>query len=452
MTQPRPFLALPVAVVCASLSLLVPPAAATAQVDPPAEPGPAVVRWQTRPAAGAVVGQRVTLQLDVLTREGRAQLAAVPTFNIYGAYLLRVESQGTRFEDAVAGRRYSGTRYEWLFFGQRAGALTLDSVPLAVRVISDMGQPIGERAVTTPTLTIDVIRPPGMADAEGLVSTPALDASETWEPEASEARASGAVKRTITLHAVEVPGMALPPLPVWAPATVRVYPATPVVEDVIDRQTLAAGTRTQTLTYVFERPGRVGLPPLAVTWWNTAARRLETTRLPGRVIVVNAGGASRRRGGIGARRAAWLVAMIAACFTAALAVRRLRTGRRQARALRRGPSEAELFWRFRSAAAAADARRTLGALMRWLDAASPAGRPVELAALLGEYGDPQIRKQARGLVDAVLGRTEGAWDPAELRRSAKALRARLLCVHHRRASAGERPGALAARLNATSPG
>ena len=80
------------------------------------------------------VGQKILLQVDVLAKDGWAQLKKVGDIEVSGAYLLRLESQGTRLNETVDGNTYTGQRYEFMLFTQREGRLTIGPVPVDVEV------------------------------------------------------------------------------------------------------------------------------------------------------------------------------------------------------------------------------------------------------------------------------------------------------------------------------
>ena len=91
-----------------------------------------VLRASIEPKAGIWVGQQVRLLIDVLARDGWAQIRKFHPFEVSGASVLQVETQGTRLTDTLSGTTWTGQHYEWLVFPQRAGAITIP--PLVVDV------------------------------------------------------------------------------------------------------------------------------------------------------------------------------------------------------------------------------------------------------------------------------------------------------------------------------
>src|SRR5262245_12148304 len=89
-----------------------------------------ILRASIEPKAGIWVGQQVRLLIDVLGRDGWAQIHKFHPFEVAGASVLQVESQGTRLTDTVSGAAWTGQHYEWLVFPQRAGAITITPIHL----------------------------------------------------------------------------------------------------------------------------------------------------------------------------------------------------------------------------------------------------------------------------------------------------------------------------------
>src|SRR5262245_61624158 len=91
-----------------------------------------ILRASIEPKVGIWVGQQVRLLIDVLGRDGWAQIRKFHPFEVPGAIVLQVDSQGTRLTDTVSGATWTGQHYEWLVFPQRAGAVTIPPIVVDV--------------------------------------------------------------------------------------------------------------------------------------------------------------------------------------------------------------------------------------------------------------------------------------------------------------------------------
>ena len=91
-----------------------------------------ILRASIEPQTGIWVGQQVRLLIDVLARDGWAQIRKFHPFEVSGASVLQVESQGTRLTDTVSGTTWTGQHYAWLVFPQRAGAIAIPPIVVDV--------------------------------------------------------------------------------------------------------------------------------------------------------------------------------------------------------------------------------------------------------------------------------------------------------------------------------
>ena len=384
-----------------------------------------VLRTSIEPKTGIWVGQQVRLLIDVLGRDGWAQIRKFHPFEVPGAFVLQVESQGTRLTDTVSGTTWTGQHYEWLVFPQRAGAIAIPPIVVDVET-KDVAT---QQATTVPdqktlAVTFQTALPPGADQEHGLISTTRLEASQTLEPSSAVFKVGDALKRSISLRAAAISGMAFAPVQYTPVAGVGIYPGEPVVQDAVDRGSLVEGRRTESVTYVFEREGNYVLPDVTVTWWDLGEKRLRRDVLPGpHVRVVLAGPTTTVGGGASAPAAGswprWL-GIVAVVGAAALGVglywRQAIRARYQAWSLARDHSEAAYFRRFTATAHTGDVQHTLNALLRWLDRLEAGTTPAQLGHFVQRYGDEAVQHEAQRLERLVATGLQEAWDAAPLLR------------------------------------
>ena len=113
-----------------------------------------------------------------------------------------------------------------------------------------------------------------------------LRVDETWHPQSHKARVGDAFTRTVTLMASDVPGMMFPALPLIKMEGLAVYPKPPSVQDQVERGDLT-GKRTETVTYMCERPGQYTLPALVIPWWDLKNHQLMRVTLPAVTLEVD---------------------------------------------------------------------------------------------------------------------------------------------------------------------
>jgi hypothetical protein len=345
----------------------------------------------------AWVGQKVVLHVDVLAKDGWAQLKKVTDAEVEGAYLLRLESQGTRLSETIDGDSYTGQRYDFMLFAQRDGKITVPPVPVDVE-IKTWGADAGTRIerLSLPLVEFVTRTPPGADGIRGLISTSILTASQDWDPETESPMVGDAIKRRITLRAEDVSGMAFAPTLHNAMENLGIYPGEPTVEDKYSRGDLT-GTRVETVTYVVERAGDFELPSVELRWWNIDTEELQHIVLPGLTLQVTGrlAAASQPK-----ERPSWsalipLLVVIVALLVFGGRVLAGWTAWRQVR----NESEATYFRRIRRSVRSGDQNAVLSDTMRWLDRINDDSQAARLDLFMQKYGDSQTRA-------AVLDRRE----------------------------------------------
>jgi hypothetical protein len=354
---------------------------------------PIILRTTVTPE-DAWLSQKVTLHVDVLAKDGWAQIRKTGSAEVRGAYLLRLETQGTRLNETIDGDSYTGQRYEFMLFAQRAGEITVPPMPVDVEIRSwgaDGG--IQVHRLITPVVEFVARTPPGGEGIQGLISTSGLTANQVWDPEPDTPQVGDAVKRTITMRAADVSGIAFAPMLHSEIEDLGIYPGEPTVEDNFARGALT-GTRIETVTYVFERPGEFALPGIVLNWWdvrNSELRRIElpglSLQVSGDVTAVSVPADQTARQAI--TRLQW-TALLASLLMAALALRfRGRLADHWAAWRKaRSDSEATYFRRVLRSLRSGDQETILRDTMRWLDCINDSSRPAQLDQFMRRYGDP----------------------------------------------------------------
>ncbi|CAH1656161.1 BatD [Hyphomicrobiales bacterium] len=382
---------------------------------------PVIVRTSLAPQEGAVIGQRVALNVDVLFRDEMPRPPRVAIPDIQGAQVFRFESQGTTLTDRIGGEPYTGQRFTFAIYARRGGMLT---IPPAEVVLLDRNGDVTGSAQGQP-MSVKSVVPAGVDPSGPVVATGELTLAETWTPDPrGPFKAGDAIQRIITRAASDVPGLAMRDLDLAPPDGVRAYKADPQIDDRMNRG-VVTGHRSDTITYVFERAGTVTLPAITQPWWDLNGASLKTATGAGLTLTIAAGPPQMKaedpKGRIpGTRWSSWpalaalglgVVAM-ATLFVAGL--RRLH-GWLGARRRRFAASETKAFQNLLRACRGHDPARIYQALSVWRQRLSPAAEPRLTAAtaeleraLFAASGAPVwTAEQGRALADH-LTRMRGA--------------------------------------------
>ena len=243
-----------------------------------------VVKTALDPAQGAVVGQAVELYVDVLFPGTMPRPPRVRIPDVQGAQVMRFESQGVTIGENSGGRNYVGQRFTFEIFPRRGGALTL---PAAEITLLDVAGDVSGSTRGNP-VRLDVAVPQGVDASGPVIASTRVTAVQTWAPDPATGLApGGAIVRTITREAADVPALGMPELTFATPDGVRAYVDPPVSADRIDRGAVT-GHRTDKVTYVFERAGAFDLPALSQPWWDLGAKSVRSVALDGATVTISA--------------------------------------------------------------------------------------------------------------------------------------------------------------------
>ncbi len=403
-----------------------------------------VLRTEVTPE-DAWIGQRVRLRVNVLTPDGWARITDMAELEISGTYVLRAESQGTRLSETIDRAAYTGRRYTLSLYCRRPGRVEVPAVPVTVAV-KQWGVNASEtpHELTTPATAFTCKVPPGAEGIRGLISTTRLEADQSWSSEPDTTSQGDAITRKVTLRADDVSAMAFPPMQHPELEGIGVYPGEPSTTDRTQRGSLSS-ERVETVTYVFEQPGEVELPEVALSWWDIddeALRRIELPGLTFEVVgepapepVADAAAAPADRPRDRALAVASLVFLIAlGLWFGAKLGRRCRQWWHA-----RLESEPAYFKKVTAALRGGDPVVISGAIVRWLDRLDPGSRPARLDLFLRDHGDDETRAAAVSLTRG-LAQRETFNDARALGRGLKKARKRLQSArHHEQKAAGVLP-------------
>jgi hypothetical protein len=346
------------------------------------------------------VGQQVLLHVDVLAKDGWAQLKKVTEVEVQGAYMLRLESQGTRLSETIDGDGYAGQRYEFMLFTQRDGDFLVPPMPVEVEV-RQYGTSSGPKIQrkTLPTVKFAARTPPAAEGIRGLISTNDFAATQTWSSDNENTRVGDSLVRDVTLRASDVSAMAFAPLLHPDIELVAIYPEQATVNDKFDRGKLT-GTRVETVTYVFEQAGDVEIPGIALSWWDIQSEQLHRIDLPGLSLQIAVNPALQAAVDAevapqASKQQLWPV-LIALAIIVALAYRFGRRVLRHWVEWRRLRSESEpaYFRKAMRSSRSGDRKAFLRHTMRWLDRINPTSSPARLDDFVRRYGNLQTREAA----------------------------------------------------------
>ena len=352
-----------------------------------------IVRTNINPES-AWVGQRMTLQIDVLGKDGWAQITDLDSLEIPNCYRLPSGNSRVRLQETINGNAYSGQRYELSLYPQRSGSIEIPALSLPIKIQTwGTSAGAGEQTVTTEPRSIEATLPAGVQNVHSFVASSNFSATQTWSSDASDFKVGDALKRSIQLSADNLPAMLLPTIAYPDIEYLSNYPETAELRDQ-PAQTTPIGKRSESITYVFEANGTAELPTYSFQWWNPTNETLQTITLPGRTVQLS-GGTATTSPAADERQSSNLSKYIMACLTILavtlffLILRRRRTKQHEARL-----TEKHLFQHL--TAQRHSNSISLQQTLAWVDSLTESR--LTLSQFLQAFSDPHTQAIAAGLL------------------------------------------------------
>jgi hypothetical protein len=425
------------------------PPHAFAQPSPAPEP---IVQVTADPPR-VVVGQPVTLRILVLAPNYMTSPPELPGLQVRNAVTRQLQSVNTN--DQRDGVSYAGVQYEYVITPQEPGSYAIAGK--AVRIKYAAAPPATrEVSVTLPPVSFEATIPDAAAGLTPFVSANKLTAEQQIKHSSDPLKPGDAVTVSVTITAEGTPAMLLPPLPFASVDGLQLYPTQPVLQEKTEARTdVMTATRTESATYMVERPGTYALPAIEIGWWNVADGKVERIHLDGAAFTVAAVPGIAGDEPVGQSRRTWdwsdlrdvladhwllvLLAIVIAAglgMTAPRAIRRVTAAsRRRREAYRR--SERFAFHRLRRAIGRSDPSQAYFALLDWLPHLD-AVPDNTASAFRTAARDPELDRQIGALESQLFANRHEAqqWSPRRMLRHVAAARRTLRPRTERRDRAG----------------
>ena len=249
-----------------------------------------------------VVGQKVVLQVDLLTTSWFASAPVLPNLQWPNTVVIQPSGFAINFNETIKGVAYTGQRREYLIYPQQAGDISAKDIVLLVTIAGEDGKPMAAQEVTVAIDSLSVKSIAGSSDgARGdLVATKvslqerysvsgSRDSSNNGKEQGDtlQITAGNAIERIITITAEDTLSMLIPPLTLEAVSGLRLYRHQPELKDAANRGESRA-TRTERVSYYFESSGSKTLPEVSLRWWHPEQQRWITETLASLNIDVKA--------------------------------------------------------------------------------------------------------------------------------------------------------------------
>ena len=213
-------------------------------------------------------------------------------------------------EDATSevvrdGRRYRMVERKYAVFPQASGVFKIPAAEfngkIAVRGSSPFDSFFNRRFGTDPfdqafgnsrnvrarsrEISVDVLPQPKEARSTWWLPAKNLTLNEEWAPSPPQFRVGEPVTRTLVLEADGLTAQQLPDIGQADIAGVKLYPDQPTKQTTPSPAGVTA-QKTIKIALIATQPGKLELPPVEITWWDTRRRMQQVATLPARVLDV----------------------------------------------------------------------------------------------------------------------------------------------------------------------
>ncbi len=192
----------------------------------------------------------------------------------------------------IGSRRFSVIEREYAVFPQKAGELEIPQLLFTGTLIE---RRIGRRIFGkeySPAVKVKVKAPPASFTGKQWLPAQSLNIRDVWSDPSREMHTGDSLTRTITLQALGLEGVQLPPLPKAQFDGLKVYPE-PGNITTEEHAAGLTGQREETQAIIALQSGTYTLPEVRIPWWDVVNDEPREAVLPGRVITVTGTGSSQ---------------------------------------------------------------------------------------------------------------------------------------------------------------
>lgn len=231
-------------------------------------------------------GEQALLTLRVHSALPLASLGA-PELEVAGARVLRVDEN--QYQRTLDGIDYRVVEITYALFPEEPGQLAIPALRFSGEVPdgrdpfrafggSLFGQGRKPVAVSSAPRVLEVRPRPAHIPPGDWLPSKGLSIAQRWSREPTRLVVGEPITRSLIISAQGLEGARLPPLKLQGGDGYKLYPDQPRVEDATSASGVL-GTRIESVAIVPTRPGKLTLPELRVSWWDTVSGKSRETRL-----------------------------------------------------------------------------------------------------------------------------------------------------------------------------
>ena len=246
------------------------------------------------------VQQQVLLTVKIYRRINWQQ-ASLSELDAGGSDLLVQQlGEDKQYRTTLEGRTWEVIERKFALFPQQSGDMEINPFQLTVSVVDERQRqgrgyndpfdrffsrsPMVQKIARNDAIKLRV--KPAVEGVLPWLTARDLKLQENWSVDAEQLQAGESVTRTVAIIADGVSVGQLPELKMDELEGVKIYPDQPQTNEQASSQGLLS-TSSQKFALIPASAGEFEIPPLEVNWWNVNTDRMETARLPSRVLKVS---------------------------------------------------------------------------------------------------------------------------------------------------------------------
>lgn len=190
--------------------------------------------------------------------------------------------EGQRHEEVLNGQHFAVEEQNYVVFPQKSGELKIISPTFNALVFDTV-----PRRISIHAKPVKLNVKPAPLGYSGNYWLPAKQVAltEVYEEPHTKIKEGDTLVRTVTLQAAGVPAQLLPHLKFEHHAQFNSYSEKPELRNIAHQKELI-GRADIKVTYIFNKGGKITIPALNLTWFNTDTSHEETASLPARTVDV----------------------------------------------------------------------------------------------------------------------------------------------------------------------
>ncbi|WP_019027412.1 BatD family protein [Colwellia piezophila] len=267
-----------------------------------------------------IVGQALILTVEVATDRWFATGSQIQAFTLPKSVMQANNINTINGTKRISGQTWATQTHEITLYPTGSGIYQVPSIKVDISVNTENdGIITGVASTQESSFTIDL--PSALSGIENFIVSPEVTLEIEGQFDEEKDYAVGeAITQTITITAIDTPAMMIMPInrvagkftegslpegnvpevhsPEGKPnlagiSGLSIYHKPAQIFDKSNRGSLI-GTRVESFTYIFEKPGRYKIDEQVIYWWNSQSNTLESLLIPSSVWTVSGGGLSQQ--------------------------------------------------------------------------------------------------------------------------------------------------------------